>query len=1210
MIKQIGSFIIGSIFLLLAFAYHERYQQNFTEVHQALVINENIDRITRDLEGEVDQVLLNDFKELDKCPFPIFLVDSSGVVRWNSFEFLPDLRLMDEFEWKFFQNQRGMFLLFKKQINSHSYLLSYIPLYTKYSIANKYLTTQWNEAIVGYTGVQLSSNGEGVPVQINGKTIFTVTIQQPLQGIPTDGSAISLLIVSLLFFGFGIFVFLNGLQKDKRVGSVLFYLIVLVVSIRVAMLLANLPQRWVRSSLFDPQVFASSGYNASVGDLFLNTIIVLICCTYLFLNYTRFGFIQRLSNVSESKRVIIASLLLLVCYFSFLFPFLFIETIFHNSSISLDITQSLQLDAVRIVAWTSVILGTIAAFFIIHVSFRVAVTLVGQQAGKFLMALTVAIILFLGYALIMDRNYWITLITCFVFLCSLFYSKQFSLTSASNTKVFFYVTLTLAAFSIQAALATQRFTEEKRIESQFRFGRNFLISRDVLGEYLLDQASRRISNDPFIQSRLATPFLNQEVVRNKIKQVDLSGYFDRYEVKIHLFSSAGKRTDSEWIPDLAAAIKDFQINSSKTDYPGIYLIQPTAQYIRKYVALVPVDRSGIRVGYVALELFLKKVIPHSVYPELLLDNRFSQFFSKENFSYAFYRDTVVELNFGKFNYTASQIVNELDNPSLFTKGLSLEDGLHAAIEDEYGRVVVVSSETYPLFFLVTNFSFYFIVSLALVLLALLIYNALRYRANLQITYSLKIQLYIYTAFVLPLIAVTFAVLTSMSNYSEQEIKDEFETRSRLYADQVSVFLAAAKNDSISYSEALREQLAEFTRVISLDATVYNSAGIVLASTQPLIFENALVSNLINPRVLQEIIKEGESSVITDERIGKLDFSNAYSSLRDPFTGEVIGILSLPFFDSLASYERTKINTLSLMLTIFVFIFILFSILSAYAVSWLTFPLHYITKTLRATTFSGRNAKMEWKGDDEIGLMVREYNRMVENLEQNKIDLARTQKERAWREMAQQVAHEIKNPLTPMKLTLQQLQMAVYKDQLDTEKLKGSLDSLLGQVEILNDIASSFNSFARMPAPELHPLELNDLLEKSIALYANDEITISYKKLPNAISIWGDSPLLTRVFSNLILNAKQSVRSGKKATLTIETTLGTEFCCVSFTDNGEGIEEGIRDKVFIPHFSTKKSGSGLGLAIAKQGIEQSGGAIWFETSSSGTTFYINLLLVKP
>jgi nitrogen fixation/metabolism regulation signal transduction histidine kinase len=240
-------------------------------------------------------------------------------------------------------------------------------------------------------------------------------------------------------------------------------------------------------------------------------------------------------------------------------------------------------------------------------------------------------------------------------------------------------------------------------------------------------------------------------------------------------------------------------------------------------------------------------------------------------------------------------------------------------------------------------------------------------------------------------------------------------------------------------------------------------------------------------------------------------------------------------------------------------------------------------------------------------MVKEYNQMLFKLSESKSELEQTQRELAWREIAQQVAHEIKNPLTPMKLMLQQLERQVQQGSASSDRTEKAVTSLLSQVDTLNDIASSFSSFAKMPEPVMQELDLATLLRRIVELHhhsGNVKLTI-----PGVdFKVVGDEQLLARTFSNIILNAFQSSVAGRNSQVNVTLHKQGDKCLLSFEDNGKGIEPAVAERIFLPHFTTKKSGSGLGLAIAKQAIEQMQGRIWFETIvGKGTTFFIEMTI---
>jgi two-component system nitrogen regulation sensor histidine kinase NtrY len=223
-------------------------------------------------------------------------------------------------------------------------------------------------------------------------------------------------------------------------------------------------------------------------------------------------------------------------------------------------------------------------------------------------------------------------------------------------------------------------------------------------------------------------------------------------------------------------------------------------------------------------------------------------------------------------------------------------------------------------------------------------------------------------------------------------------------------------------------------------------------------------------------------------------------------------------------------------------------------------------------------------------------------------LALSEKESAWREMAQQVAHEIKNPLTPMKLKLQHLKRILKEGRGLNQDFNKPIDSLLNQVDSLSDIATSFSSFAKMPIPINERLDIADSLRKVVRLFKADNVEINANIPRNPIWVEGDANLLGRIFNNLILNAIQAMPEGRTPQLEISMEKTHSKVRISVADNGAGIPDDIRDKVFIPKFSTKVEGSGIGLGIAKRGVEHAGGSIWFDTEpSEGTTFFLEFPL---
>jgi two-component system, NtrC family, nitrogen regulation sensor histidine kinase NtrY len=293
----------------------------------------------------------------------------------------------------------------------------------------------------------------------------------------------------------------------------------------------------------------------------------------------------------------------------------------------------------------------------------------------------------------------------------------------------------------------------------------------------------------------------------------------------------------------------------------------------------------------------------------------------------------------------------------------------------------------------------------------------------------------------------------------------------------------------------------------------------------------------------------------------------------------------------------------------VLLFALSIITAIFISNYVTKPLKLIQDKLSNIRLGKTNEPIEWKENDEIGNLVSEYNRMISELSKSAELLAKSERESAWREMAKQVAHEIKNPLTPMKLSVQHLQRT-YKDHapdMDV-KMERLTKTIIEQIDTLSSIATEFSNFAKMPKANLEPVNLFDTIINTVDLYKNtgeDEI-IFENRTSTAPLVLADKEQLIRVFNNLIKNATQASPEGIKGKIIITLTKESGQYLTSISDNGTGISEDVLDKIFMPNFTTKTGGMGLGLAMVKNIIETINGRIWFETKSNvGTTFYVAL-----
>jgi nitrogen fixation/metabolism regulation signal transduction histidine kinase len=279
---------------------------------------------------------------------------------------------------------------------------------------------------------------------------------------------------------------------------------------------------------------------------------------------------------------------------------------------------------------------------------------------------------------------------------------------------------------------------------------------------------------------------------------------------------------------------------------------------------------------------------------------------------------------------------------------------------------------------------------------------------------------------------------------------------------------------------------------------------------------------------------------------------------------------------------------------------------------ITSPIRMLGEVLASVRLGKRSERLTYGGSDEIGDLVSHYNKMVEELEESARKLSASEREYAWREMAKQIAHEIKNPLTPMKLNVQQLEKA-WKDGKPgfEKKLEKFTRNQVEYIDNLSSIATAFSNFARMPSAEPVNIDLLEQVRTTLELFKSSG-NVSFRvtcSQATKIMVFADREHLNSVFSNLVKNAIQAIPQQRNGLVKISLNMEGDRVVARISDNGAGIPEDLKSRLFTPYFTTKSSGSGLGLSIVKRLVEGMGGQISFESEQGeGTTFTVSLPVV--
>jgi nitrogen fixation/metabolism regulation signal transduction histidine kinase len=416
----------------------------------------------------------------------------------------------------------------------------------------------------------------------------------------------------------------------------------------------------------------------------------------------------------------------------------------------------------------------------------------------------------------------------------------------------------------------------------------------------------------------------------------------------------------------------------------------------------------------------------------------------------------------------------------------------------------------------------------------------------------------------------------------------------------------------SLHDYLGDQLGEISDITWTDINLYNLDGKLAASSRNEIFENGLTSERMNPLAYQAMRIEGNAIFIHNENLGKMVFFSVYAPLFNQ-ADELVGFVNLPYFNRQDDFTRQVTGFIVAFINLYILL-VLFTMVIALAISTkLTVPLLQIEQKLKGIALGKQNARIEYQGEDEIGRLVEAYNLKVTELTDSAEMLARSERESAWKEMARQIAHEINNPLTPMKLNIQYLQK--MKDQgapnFD-EYFNRVTRMLVAQIDALSAIASAFSDFARMPSSRIEPVEMIGLIREVTTLFDSPEeyeLEVHYPDQP-VVYVSGDRDQLRRALVNILRNAIQAVQNHDRGAILVRIEADELRLRIRVSDNGAGIPAEDHDRLFEPNFTTKSGGMGLGLAITKSILENYKGEISFQSVPGETTFILCFPLSSP
>lgn len=748
--------------------------------------------------------------------------------------------------------------------------------------------------------------------------------------------------------------------------------------------------------------------------------------------------------------------------------------------------------------------------------------------------------------------------------------------------------------------------------------------QDPLTEFYFKDVARKIMTEDEVVRRYFTSYLMPERdLVDRIRKSIMGAHFDKYDIKVYAYDSVYMpiRTSNELI-----SLEDFEnkisrrSNRTKNNYLYISVSPFTGSYtyLCKLPIFPPGDELFAPIGYLVMELTPKADAKSNVYPELTIEDKFRQPTDFEDYSYAIYQNGKLDNHSGKFIYRLELPTEFSTLDSTNYHYVDMEGYSHLFKAPNTQQTVVISHRKQGIMGFLSLLSYLFMFSVFAMIFISSLHTVLKYRnfsaayhemvhATLRKRINFSIVLVLLVSFSLIAgITVSYFYSRSADQYKERLLQKQKEILAAFEEKlQSRKFDEYAKN--ILDRDDLYQIVTSLSEIHGIDINIFDQKGILKSCSQPAIFDKGLVGKIINPHAYYALVSAHQSQFMQNEKVGELSYLSSYIPIKDDINN-ITGFLNIPYFAKERELRREISSFLVALLNVYVLLLLVSGMLAIYLSNSITQPLALIGQKLRGIKLGQKNEPLEWEFNDELGALVRQYNQMLEELESAAERLASTERQQAWQQMARQVAHEIKNPLTPMKLSIQHLQRAYKENRPNIKEMTERVtQTLVEQIDALSQIASEFSNFAKMPKAVNEVIDMREVLNNVVNLLESTPNIHLHKRTPSEECwVYADKNQLIRVFNNLIKNAIQAIPDERKGVIVVNCRRTPNWILVAVTDNGTGISPDMKEKVFLPNFTTKSSGMGLGLAMTRNIIEAAYGKIWFESvEDEGTTFFVKL-----
>jgi nitrogen fixation/metabolism regulation signal transduction histidine kinase len=1181
--------LVLSLFLILgAFLLNNRFSFSIDQISQNCSNKINDKQIAS---KAALKLLLNGgvkddgiaFEELfNKESIGVYQFKNDSLVYWNNAQ-IPlsyDKKIFEK-DFGIAKLKQGYYLYFKQQKENYTGLAVCL-VKPNYDLQNNYLKNSFSSWTNVPKELGISSTGlKQNAVYLNNKELFFLSGNDQFYH-STFVSNICF-VAFLVGFMIALIAILLLVRANPQSPEVFVWLTAVVV-LRCLMIWLKWPAFFYRSTLYDVQLFGTtqSYINSYLGDILLNAIVILFISVLL--NFK----IQKATNKTLNY--------LYVLLISAALGFVVVQ--FNNALISLVTDSTLNFDFLSIfsikfptfIGLFALTCYCLSVFVFVH---KLIVLFSGKliQDLLFFIVLIFVICLFIQLSFNYPKsfeNYWLLVFSVPLFI----------LTKLNFSKNSLGLGLQILIMSVITSLFFNFYINKNQKSDLRLLSFNLSERKDAILESEFASIPEKIAADEKLKILLEFLPNSQKEIEQLLKQKFFGGYFNRYNVEFSLFDKDCKPLLSPKDPILLnEGFFEDQIKYSQTDSisSNLFFI---AKYKKnsRYVGKILLGAANL---YIRLEP--KQFEELGSFPDLLLDQSQQKPDKLKKFSHAVYRSGQISSRYGDFNYpyfSSDSTALSKTNPNY----------IHYYFNPDEETQIVISQKTKNWDYYFTYNSYLFLFFSFISYCSYFVYGLFftsRFRSS---SFTRRIQAIIIVLLLLAISAVGLTSAKLVSNQFEADNVKQLQEKTQTIINELATQFTPAEIFDQSQKELVNLKLKEYAHLFNTDISLFSKEGNLFNASEPRLYDLGLAASLVNPQAYSDLKQNKTSATSVNEKAGELNYLSLYTPLFSN-KKELIGFVNLPYYAKKADLVNELSGIISAFINVYVILFVI-SILSGLILAgYITRPLQLIKQQIANITLGKQNETIKWQSNDEIGKLVSEYNQMLVKLEDSANLLAQSERESAWREMAKQVAHEIKNPLTPMKLNLQYLQHLMKNNPDDfKEKFEKASAGIIEQIDSLANIANEFSSFAKFPKTNLQAINLTEIIKTSVLTFeSHKNISIIDRILTNDFLVLGDKDQALRVFNNVLKNAVQALDEVNEPKIEIDLEDKGESVIISIKDNGCGIDPDLKQKLFTPNFTTKTTGSGLGLAMVKNIMQGFDGKVWFESETGkGTCFYLEFL----